>query len=319
MPSRRLLKPPDGCLGSLACCASLPSSPCTPWRARALLPPGAAPAHQLHHPCAQPHVGCPLALRGTQERLALEISRLSDGDLGDDETAKREFMAAHHRANEALKKSGIDVTLSGSTAVTCLKRGRRLLVANVGDSRAVLGRADPSGRIVAKDLSIDQKPDAPAERARIEGGGGQVHPSIVPGAGYVGPARVWDPSRRFGLACSRSMGDTVYYGPNRSGVIAEPEVTTHRLDHNDKLVIVGSDGIWDRISSQEAVEIARTCRDVEQVGILDIAYLCGSRDTPPTLLYPPIPSYTLLPSYRRAHSMAMLLLAQRHMHEGVTH
>ena len=80
------------------------------------------------------------------------------------------------------------------------------------------------GALVAQDLSIDQKPDAPAERARIEGGGGQVHPSIVPGVGYAGPARVWDPSRRFGLACSRSMGDSAYYGPNRSGVIAEPEV-----------------------------------------------------------------------------------------------
>ena len=168
------------------------------------------------------------------------------------------MLAAHTRANEALKRSGIDVSLSGSTAVTCLKRGRRLLVANIGDSRAVLGKIDPtSGQLVAKDLSVDQKPDAPSERARIEGGGGQVHPSIVPGAGYVGPARVWDPTRRFGLACSRAMGDTVYYGPNRSGVIAEPEVTSHRLDTNDKLVILGSDGVWDRLSSQEAVDLAR--------------------------------------------------------------
>ena len=78
--------------------------------------------------------------------------------------------------------------------------------------------------MVAKDLSVDHKPDGAAERRRIEGGGGKVHPSIMPGAGYVGPARVWDPTLRFGLATSRSMGDTVYVGPNRSGVIAEPEV-----------------------------------------------------------------------------------------------
>jgi len=86
----------------------------------------------------------------------------------------------------------------------------------------------------------------------------------VPGAGFVGPARVWDPSHRFGLACSRSLGDTVYYGPNRSGVIADPEVTTHRLNVNDKFVILGSDGVWDRVSSQEAVDLARGCKDVEQ-------------------------------------------------------
>ena len=34
-------------------------------------------------------------------------------------------------------------------------------------------------------------------------------PSRMPGVGYVGPARVWDRSQRYGLACSRSMGDTV--------------------------------------------------------------------------------------------------------------
>ena len=54
------------------------------------------------------------------------------------------------RTHEALKHSGIDVSLSGSTAVTCLKRGRKLLVSNVGDSRAVLGRQQgPGGALVA--------------------------------------------------------------------------------------------------------------------------------------------------------------------------
>ena len=84
---------------------------------------------------------------------------------------------------------------------------------------ALLLRMDPStGRMLARDLSEDHKPDGPRERARIEGGGGRVHPSLVPGRGFAGPARVWDPSQRFGLATSRSMGDNVYAGPNRSGV-----------------------------------------------------------------------------------------------------
>ncbi len=90
---------------------------------------------------------------------------------------ERELVQAHYRTNEALKNSSIDVSLSGTTACTAIKRGRRLLVSNVGDSRAVLAVLDPSRPghgLVARDLSIDQKPDAPAERARIEGGGGQV-------------------------------------------------------------------------------------------------------------------------------------------------
>jgi serine/threonine protein phosphatase PrpC len=132
----------------------------------------------------------------------------------------------------------------------------------------------------------------------------------MPGVGYVGPARVWDRSQRYGLACSRSMGDTVYVS-NRAGVISEPEVSSHRLSKKDQarapsltkhggaprastphppprspshtrargphevltrrqsppparaptrrpcqVIIFGSDGVWDHISSQEAVAIA---------------------------------------------------------------
>ena len=59
------------------------------------------------------------------------------------------------------------MSLSGSTACTALKRGRQLLVANVGDSRAVLGTLEPGGtKWVARDLSNDHKPDSTAVRPR---------------------------------------------------------------------------------------------------------------------------------------------------------
>ena len=191
-----------------------------------------------------------------RQRLAEELRTIPS--LDDPAAAERALSEAHRKTNDALKASGIDVTVSGSTACTALKRGRHLHVANVGDSRAVLGRVDEkTGRVVATNLSHDHKPDSERERKRIEGGGGYVAPSRMPGVGFVGPARVWDRTRMFGLATSRSMGDTVYVGPNRSGVIAEPEVTSHRLDANDRYVIFGTDGVWDHVTSQEAVEIAR--------------------------------------------------------------
>ncbi len=50
-----------------------------------------------------------------------------------------------------------------STACTCLVVGDHLLVANIGDSRAVICRG---GEAVA--LSIDQTPNRTDERKRIE-------------------------------------------------------------------------------------------------------------------------------------------------------
>ena len=51
------------------------------------------------------------------------------------------------------------------------KMERRLLVANLGDSRCVMVRADGS----ALALSSDHKPNRPDERARVQAAGGQVH------------------------------------------------------------------------------------------------------------------------------------------------
>ncbi len=63
----------------------------------------------------------------------------------------------------------------GSTAVTAiLIDGKELLVANVGDSRAVLSRGG-----VAEQLSIDHEPGHPTERGKIENRGGFV--SNMPG------------------------------------------------------------------------------------------------------------------------------------------
>merc|ERR1712146_301804 len=155
----------------------------------------------------------------------------------------------------------IEPLYSGSTAVTALVKDRDIWVANAGDSRCTMatlvdnyGDITKSGRIkkrlVAKDLSIDQNPDTPAEMKRILEMGGFVSPRPEPGLS----ARVWlDPDHtQVGLAMARSIGDHSVKG---IGVIAEPEVLHHRFSVNDKFLIFASDGVWEFISSQEAVEI----------------------------------------------------------------
>ena len=59
-----------------------------------------------------------------------------------------------------------------------------------------------------------------------------------------------------GLAMARSIGD---YAVKAVGVIAEPEIIEHDLDPSDKFMIMASDGVWEFITSQEAVAIVQAC------------------------------------------------------------
>lgn len=71
----------------------------------------------------------------------------------------------------------------------------------------------------------------------------------------LGPYRIWLKEQQIpGLAMSRSMGDMV---AKSVGVIHEPEIMIRKLEPADKFIILASDGIWEFISSQEAVDMVK--------------------------------------------------------------
>uniref|UniRef100_A0A7S2RGY9 PPM-type phosphatase domain-containing protein n=1 Tax=Rhizochromulina marina TaxID=1034831 RepID=A0A7S2RGY9_9STRA len=140
---------------------------------------------------------------------------------------------------------------AGTTCIAVLAVGNELFSANSGDSRAVLGSWDDEiGEMVSFDLSEDQKPDTPVEQDRIERMGGFVTPSSA----LQGPSRIWLNASltSCGLAMARSLGD---HALATVGCIAEPEITVHECTEDDKFIILGSDGVWEFISSQEACTI----------------------------------------------------------------
>lgn len=63
--------------------------------------------------------------------------------------------------------SGIDDSLSGTTGVTILQKGDKLMVANVGDSRAIIASM-VDGKLVYSPLSNDQTPYRKDERERLK-------------------------------------------------------------------------------------------------------------------------------------------------------
>lgn len=168
------------------------------------------------------------------------------------------------------RRHGGEAMHSGTTAIAAYQHRDKLFIANVGDSRAVLGRSNSregkGNGLRAIELSSDQRPDRPDERKRILSAGGVVQQSQypvrqVPGAPprmmRLGPERVWDKTGSCGLGVARSLGDIAM----QPFVVACPEIREKQLEVHDKFLILGSDGVWDRLESQEAVDIAARHKD----------------------------------------------------------
>ncbi|KAA3476837.1 putative protein phosphatase 2C 27 isoform X1 [Gossypium australe] len=130
---------------------------------------------------------------------------------------------------------------SGTTVLTAMIFGRSLLVANAGDSRAVLSW---HGRAI--EMSKDHRPCCMKERRRIEALGGFVDDGYLNGQ----------------LGVTRALGDWHIEGMKETGerigpLSAEPELKMITLTKEDEFLIIGSDGIWDVFTSQNAIDFTR--------------------------------------------------------------
>ncbi|CAN8321238.1 unnamed protein product [Cochlearia groenlandica] len=155
-----------------------------------------------------------------------------------------EELAKSHRKAFALADLAMadESAVSGScgtTALTALVIGRHLMVANAGDCRAVLCR-----RGVAVDMSFDHRSTYEPERRRIEGLGGYFEDGYLNGV----------------LAVTRAIGDWELKHPltsTSSPLISDPEIQQMVLTEDDEFLILACDGIWDVLSSQNAVSNVR--------------------------------------------------------------
>ena len=138
-----------------------------------------------------------------------------------------------------LDENGEERVYGGSTSCSVWIKEGTIYNGNVGDSRFILsynGRAIP--------ISIDHKPQSPAEKARIRNAGGYVS----------------EDERVNGiLAVSRSFGDYIFKEDKSLQVFeqlvtAVPDVRTVEIDENIDFLVVSSDGVWDMMSNQEVVD-----------------------------------------------------------------
>ncbi|KAK1558654.1 hypothetical protein Q3G72_005088 [Acer saccharum] len=142
-----------------------------------------------------------------------------------------------------------------------------LYVANLGDSRAVLGRKvfeDSKSKVAAERLSTDHNVGDEDVRREVEA----LHPDDSHIVVYT--RGVW---RIKGIIqVSRSIGDVYLKKPEfyrdpvfqqfgnpiplkRPAMTAEPSILTRQLRPQDLFLIFASDGLWEQLSDETAVEI----------------------------------------------------------------
>ncbi|KAK4784552.1 hypothetical protein SAY86_018920 [Trapa natans] len=150
--------------------------------------------------------------------------------LGVEEAVKKGYLETD---SDFIKE---DVS-GGSCCVTALIREGDLIVSNVGDCRAVLSRGG-----TAEALTTDHKASLERERDRIEKLGGYV--DCCHGVWRI----------QGSLAVSRSIGDKHL----KRWVMAEPETKVLKIESDQEFLILASDGLWDKVTNQEAVDTVRS-------------------------------------------------------------
>jgi len=151
---------------------------------------------------------------------------------------------------------------AGSTALVTLLVGEKslntshLVVANLGDSRALLCRA---GKPVA--LTEDHKPTRKDEAVRVKEAGGHI---IVSSRGLTriahnriaaGLETNTQANYKLGLSVSRAFGDRDFKTPHEL-VCPVPEFQIKKLENDDMFLLAACDGVWDVLSNQEVINVA---------------------------------------------------------------
>ncbi|XP_046512353.1 protein phosphatase 1K, mitochondrial isoform X2 [Equus quagga] len=166
-----------------------------------------------------------------------------------------------------------DATLltSGTTATVALLRdGIELVVASVGDSRAILCRKGKPMK-----LTTDHTPERKDEKERIKKCGG-----------FIAWNSVGQPHVNGRLAMTRSLGDLDL---KTSGVIAEPETKRINLHHaDDSFLVLTTDGINFMVNSQEICDFVNQCHDPSEAAhaVTEQAIQYGTEDNSTAVVVP---------------------------------
>ncbi|XP_061976600.1 probable protein phosphatase 2C 38 isoform X2 [Populus nigra] len=217
--------------------------------------------------------GGPEAARFVNERLFENIKKFTSESNGmSADVINKAFLATEEEFLSLVKNQWLQKPQIASVGACCLVGvvcSGVLYIANAGDSRAVLGRLERAFKeIKAVQLSYEHNASIESVREELH----SLHPDdphIV-----VLKNKVW---RVKGLIqISRSIGDAYLKRAeyNREPLLAkfrlpepfnkpilkaEPTILVQKLYPEDQFLIFASDGLWEHLSNQEAVDFVHSC------------------------------------------------------------
>ena len=150
----------------------------------------------------------------------------------------------------------IDTSYSGSCFCSLLITPSSIISINVGNSKAIIGIPNNNSgdnAYIPYNLNYEHTSLIQNEKERIINNGGYVLYEKDEYDREYGPLKVWKKNSLLpGLLPTRTFGDKE---SSSIGIISEPEIQYFEMKDNFKFIVVGSNGLWSFISSEECVQI----------------------------------------------------------------
>ncbi|KAG8654745.1 probable protein phosphatase 2C 12 isoform X3 [Manihot esculenta] len=182
----------------------------------------------------------------TKENLLNNVTNAIPPDLNRDEwvaALPRALVAGFVKTDKEFESKA---QTSGTTVTFVIIEGWVVTVASVGDSRCILESAEGDIYYLSADHRLECNEE---ERERITASGGEVGRLNTGSGAEIGPLRCWPG----GLCLSRSIGD-VDVG---EFIVPVPYVKQVKLSSGGGRLIISSDGVWDTISAEVALDCCR--------------------------------------------------------------
>lgn len=175
--------------------------------------------------------------------------KVYDYDYQIEDFVKELFEGAENKL-KSTNAPNEDVNSSGTCCCCVYIKKNKAYILNLGNSRVVLCRTTSSGIIQPIDLSADHRVDRREEKRRIVNSGGKIS-TFVKNGQRIGPERIWTENNEPWLTSSRALGG---FNLRNKGFSNQADIEVFELYQYDKFLVIGSDGLWDVMRTDEVID-----------------------------------------------------------------